>query len=133
MQDLPYKVELCSQWTQAKSGGALGTKDAVSNPQIAVAVPAGGATIQISVLTVRTCAVCFILVPVSSFGQALTKPIGRPIIDTGHYRHGFVASDRQHLAHGSYALLVTNFEAGKLAKFEARVMSSAKLKVVEIR
>ncbi|GKZ00309.1 hypothetical protein MPSEU_000983800 [Mayamaea pseudoterrestris] len=133
-KDLPLCIELFSQWTDEKAGGALGTKYAYNNPQFALATPTGGSMIQITVTTIRTSAICFILVPVAAYGQAVTASnVVKPIIDTGKYRHGFVASERQLLPHGTYTLLVTNYDRGKIASFELKISSSAKIKVMEIR
>lgn len=129
---LPCCIKLASQWTEAKSGGPLGSSGSRNNPQFAVTVPVGGATIQISVVTVRTAAVCVILVPVASFGHDIAKAKGKPIIDTGKYRHGFAVSDQHLVPHGSYTLLVSNYDAGKLASFEVNILSSVKLKAREI-
>ena len=49
IKELPFQVERFSQWTEAKAGGAIGTKTAYMNPQFALAIGKGGATMQIMV------------------------------------------------------------------------------------
>ena len=88
---------------------------------------------QIMVTTIRTCAVCFVVLPVPSYRQSASTAVGKPVIDTGKYRHGFVVSDLQHVAAGSYTLLVTNFTPGQTASFELKIRSSTTIKVEEIR
>lgn len=132
-KELEYVQERNSAWTKDKSGGPLGTSSCYKNPTFAVAVPDGGALMEIRVSTVKTSAVNVILVSVGSFGSDVRSAREKETIDSGKYRHGFLATERQHVPAGNYALLVTNFHAGVEAAFKLVIRSSAKLKVEEMR
>lgn len=133
-KDLEYSIERTSAWTKEKSGGPLGTKSSSDNPTFAVLIPdATSAYMQVRVSTSKTSAVHVLLVPVKKFGDNIRRATGEAAIDTGKYRHGFVATDRTRVPPGTYALLISNFHAGELATFRLVVASSKRIKVEEIR
>lgn len=132
-KDLEHSIKLASGWTAEQSGGPLGTKSSMDNPMFAVAVPKDGAMMQLQVSTSRLSAVNVVLVPVSTYGQRADQATGPPVVDSGKYRHGFVMSERLKILGGAYAMLVTNFDKGKVDSFRLVVTSSVRVKVQEIK
>lgn len=57
----------------------------------------------------------------------LAKSHGRPILDSGNYRHGFAVTETKLISGGTYAVLVSTYNAGILGSFEIIVASSAKI------
>jgi Calpain large subunit, domain III len=138
-KDLEYHYDLSSTWSTYTAGGPIGQDKYHTNPQYSVLVPPQNknqrslTTIQLNVSTTTTTAVNALLVPVRSHGDAFTKAIGRPIIDTGKYRHGFVVSERMSVPSGAYVLVISNFHVGQTGFYNVKVSSSAsKLKVEKI-
>lgn len=95
-------------------------------------VPEGGAEVEIRVSTMKTSAVNVVVVPVDVFGHGPRQATGKPLIDSGKYRYGFLATERTKLAGGSYVILVSSFEEGQVGKFFLVVQSSVPVKVQEI-
>jgi len=132
-KDLEFVYERTSAWTEEKSGGPLGTQTCERNPSFAIEVPGRGATLQVRVTTPKTSAVNAVLVPVGKYGDGVRSSTGKPVLDTGKYRHGFLASDTERVEGGPYVLLVSNFHAGQHATFNLVVSSSAKIRIEESR
>jgi hypothetical protein len=128
-KDLEHRIQLESAWTVDKCGGPMGYE---KNPTFAVHVPPGGATLQFRVSTGKTAAVNLVLCPVPRFGQGVRHANGEPVVDSGKYRHGFLATPRQKVDAGAYVALVSNFNAGETGRFTLVLSSSAKLKIQEI-
>lgn len=128
-KDLDHHVELSSVWTTYSAGGPLGQDKFVTNPQFAVRVPVT-TTLQLKVSTSTTIAANVLLVPVNTYGETIEKATGKPVIDSGKYRHGFVATDKKVVKAGVYTLIVSNFHLGQTGLFNIKVSSSSsKLKV----
>jgi calpain-7 len=122
-RDLPTNTPFSGTWSTYSAGGPIGSKDFLSNPQFAIEL-AKPSLLQIGVTTTRTCASNAILVPVRNFGDTADKAIGEAVIDSGKYRHGFVASDKVVVKAGSYALIVSNFHAGQTGLFDVSIASN---------
>jgi hypothetical protein len=132
--DLPYRCKDVSEtWSTYSAGGPIGQDKYIQNPQFALQVPVN-ATVQIKITTTSTVAANAIVVPVQNLGDGITKATGEPVIDSGKYRHGFVATERKVLKAGSYALIVSNFHVGQTGLFTIQVSSSSsKLKLQKIK
>jgi hypothetical protein len=126
--DLPYVKDFSSEWTTSLCGGPVGRQSFANNPTFAVKVPEEGATIQLTVSTSTTAAVNVLLIPVTSYVDAIDRAIGEPAIDSGNYRHGFIATEKRKVKSGCYALVVSNYHKGEYAKFRLNIFSSCKLK-----
>jgi hypothetical protein len=59
--------------------------------------------------------------------RELAKSHGRPILDSGNYRHGFAVTETKSISGGTYAVLVSTYNAGKLGSFEITVASTTKI------
>ena len=59
-------------------------------------------------------AVNLVLVPVKSFAR-LDRPRAQAVIDTGDYRHGFVATEPKKLPRGDYMLVATTYNVRNVA------------------
>jgi calpain-7 len=130
--DLPYHVEHSSTWSTYTAGGPMGQDKFITNPQYSVVVPVAS-TLQLKLSTSTTVAANVMLVPVASVGEGIEKATGKPVIDSGKYRHGFVASEKVRIKAGAYALIVSNFHTGQTGLFEVKVLSSSpKLKMERI-
>jgi hypothetical protein len=131
-KELAHTKEISSAWTREKCGGPLGSRTSHRNPQFSLEIPHGGATIQVRVSTLRSIAVNVLILPVASYGEGVHEATGKPVIDTGKYRHGFSASDRHQLLAGAFVVLVTSFTAGQTGPLDLKISSSSKVKVKEI-
>lgn len=130
--DLEHHTELSSTWSTYTAGGPIGHEKYVTNPQFSIRVPAA-TTLQLILSTTTTAAANMLLVPVASYGDGIAKATGVPIVDSGKYRHGFVATDRTVVKAGVYALIVSNFHAGQTGLFNIKVSSSSsKLQIAKI-
>jgi len=130
--DLDHTVQLRSEWTTLKSGGPLGTRQCDQNPMFSLWIPKGGATIELRVSCPRTSAVNVIVGPVAKYGDDMRRSTGKPVIDSGKYRYGFLVTDRVKLPAGPYSVLVTNFNAGVTGVFNLAISSSVRIKLEEI-
>jgi calpain-7 len=122
--DLPYQMSQSSTWSTYTAGGPIGQDQFVSNPQFSVRLEAA-ATLQVTLSTSTTVAANVMLLPVASYGDGVDKATGTPLIDSGKYRHGFVASDKIKVPAGSYTLIVSNFHTGQTGLFDVKLSSSA--------
>lgn len=52
---------------------------------------------------------------------------GKPYLDSGNYRHGFVVTKRKTVKAGTYVLVVSTFHRGQLGVFQLKVTSSKKV------
>ena len=105
--ELPNTTCLSAELTPA--GGPIGSKYYDCNPMFAISVPKDGTTIQLKLSTSKSEAVHALLVPVHSFGDKLRGSRGEAVIDSGKYRHGFVATSRQKVGAGFYVLVISRF------------------------
>lgn len=84
---------------------------------------------QLTVSTSTTAAVNTLLVPVKTYGDGIDRAIGESVLDSGNYRHGFIATDKRKVKGGVYVLIVSNYHKGECAQFQLNVFSSCKLKI----
>jgi hypothetical protein len=126
--DLLYVKDFASAWTPGLSGGPVGRPSFANNPMFAVKIPDGGAIMQLSVTTSTTSAVNALLVPVKLYGDGIDRAVGEAILDSGNYRHGFIATGKRKVKSGDYVIIVSNYHKGECAKFDLKVFSSCKLK-----
>jgi len=62
--------------------------------------------------------------------RELARTHGRPILDSGNYRHGFVVTESKAIqATGTYAILASTYNAGQEGCFEITIASSSPKKI----
>lgn len=130
-QDLEHCLELSSAWVEKTAGGPCGRESFGMNPQFAIQVPPGGATIEARISSSKAAAINVMLAPVSKYGEGIQGATGEPELDTGNYRHGFAVTKRKHVKAGCYVLIASNFTRGQKVVFKIKLCSSAELKVAE--
>lgn len=116
-------MEISSTWTTYTAGGPVGQKNFIKNPQFAIRV-ASTTTMQILLSTTTTVAANVILVPVKQLGANIDSATGEPVLDSGQYRHGFVASEKKVVNSGAYTLIVSNFHVDQTGLFSLKIVSS---------
>jgi hypothetical protein len=126
--ELEHIKEFSSAWTSSLSGGPVGRPSFSDNPVFTLMVPEGGVTIQMTISTSTTAAVNLLCFPVKCYGDGIEKAIGEAVLDSGNYRHGFIATKRRKIKSGAYAVIVSNFHKGETALFNLKIFSSARLK-----
>lgn len=130
-KDLDFVFALDSAWVEKTAGGPCGRESFGMNPQFAVQVPPGGATIEAQLSSSRAAAINVMLAPVSKYGEGIQGATGEPVLDSGNYRHGFAVTKRKHIKAGSYVVIASNYTRGQKAVFQIKLCSSAKLRVAE--
>lgn len=90
-------------------GGPMGSSSYDANPMFAVQVPHPGSTLQIRLSTSSSEAVHALLVPVHGFGDMVKEATADPVVDSGKYRHGFVATPRSAAPPGPYVLVISRY------------------------
>ena len=103
-KDLENHTEISSTWTTYTAGGPVGQSSFIRNPQFSLRVSAT-TLLQIKLSTNTTVAANCILVPVSQLGATIEKATGDPVVDSGKYRHGFVATEKKVVKSGAYTLI----------------------------
>lgn len=116
-------MEMCSTWTTYTAGGPVGQTNFIKNPQFAIQL-VSPTTLQILLSTTTTVAANVMLVPVKQLGATIDSATGEPVLDSGQYRHGFVASDKKTLPSGAYTLIVSNFHVDQTGLFTLKIASS---------
>lgn len=54
----------------------------------------------------------------------LAKSNGKPILDSGNYRHGFTITDTKLVRPATYVLIASTYEEGQFGSFQITVASS---------
>ena len=127
---LENHTEISSTWSTYTAGGPIGCDTYNANPQYSILIPYNATSpqqsveIQVSVASTTTTAINALLVPVRSYGEKFLNASGRPIIDTGNYRHGFVVSNRTSIPPGAYTLVVSNYHAGQTGFYTLNFLSN---------
>lgn len=62
--------------------------------------------------------------------RRLSRVSGKPVLDSGNYRHGFVVTPRTTIKAGVYTLFVSTFHAGKVGAFSIKLGASQRSGVV---
>ena len=64
-----------------------------------------------------------------------TQTSGKPVLDSGNYRHGFVVTPRKLIRAGTYTLVASTYYHGKQGSFAIKIASSQRtaLVVEEVR
>jgi len=130
-KELEHQREISSAWTTYTAGGPVGQSNFIKNPQFSVRL-ASTTTVQILLSTTTTVAANVILVPVKKLGAKIDSATGDPVIDTGKYRHGFVASEKKTLKGGEYTCIVSNFHVDQTGLFTVKVASSKPVPIEKI-
>lgn len=129
IKDLPHCVEFTSAWTEKSSGGPVGQKLFDRNPMWAVSVPEEGCYVQIRCSATKTFAINVMLVGVQTKGTRVQWITTEPIVDTGNYRHGFVATATKKVPKGFYTMIASTFNVDQIGAFRLKVSSSVKLSI----
>lgn len=95
----------------------------------ALQVPDGGAAVQLRCSTQKTYAVNVMVVKGGEDDIRRRGLRHEPIIDSGHYRHGYVVADSKRLLAGAYTLVASTFNEGQTGPFFVDVFSSSKVDV----
>lgn len=127
-----HMINIPSEWTDSSAGGPPGQKHFGSNPMFSVTIPNGGSYIRLMCRTMKTFAINLMLIHVDCEGERVDQIWKEPVIDTGDYRHGFVASDAVWLSGGHYTAIVSTFRPGQVGAFVLSLNSSATLQVNSI-
>mmetsp|Transcript_22585 Transcript_22585/g.64983 ORF Transcript_22585/g.64983 Transcript_22585/m.64983 type:complete len:875 (-) Transcript_22585:4571-7195(-) len=139
-KDPEHITELNSQWTSQSAGGPPSSSAFKKNPMWAIHVPPGiigssqdGSFLQMSCTTAKTVAVNLMLVPVDRLGTRIERlSTADPLIDTGDYRHSFVATDLNFVPSGSYTLVISSYYPGQTGTFALKLLSTSKIEVTRI-
>lgn len=123
--DLLYRSDMMGVLSPA--GGPIGSSLYSRNTMIALKVSESGADMEFCVSVTKTIALNILVFPTHNYGDGLSGSKGKPIVDSGNYRHGFLATRRQFLPHGSYVAVISSFDAGVSAPFKLDIHSSQKI------
>lgn len=129
---LPFSMEIPSSWSPSIVGGAVGTKSFFRNPMFAITI-GENMTLQLRCSTSKTIAVNVMMLAIPP-GTSLTNCRntaaksrgGKPILDSGNYRHAFVATEPTSVLAGSYVIILSTW-SGQMGSFNLYVASSLKL------
>ena len=64
--------------------------------------------------------------------RKVVRARGRPILDSGNYRHGFAVTERKKVEPGTYVIAVSTFNPGKVGVFSVKVASSIPVSLLRI-
>ena len=131
-KDLPFKLELVGEWRATSSGGPPSSSAFGTNPMFALRVPEKGASVQLRCSTMKSYAVNVMLVGVDSYGRRVERLTKEPLLDSGHYRFGFVVAEKKLVRPGNYTIIASTFNAQQTGAFCLQVFSSARLTVEAI-
>lgn len=134
-KDPEHITEIKSQWTGQSAGGPPSSPTFGTNPMWAIHIPPGigsdkdGLFLQLSCTTTRSVAVNLMLVPVDRLGTRVRRLKNEPLIDTGDYRHSFVATSLFFVPSGSYTLIISSYYTGQTGNFALKLLSTSKIEV----
>lgn len=138
-KDPEHITEINSQWTRESAGGPPSSPTFGMNPMWAIQIPPevlgssqDGSFLQLSCTTTRSIAVNLMLVRVDRLGTRVRRLNNEPLIDTGDYRHSFVATNLRCVPSGSYTLVVSSYYPGQTGTFTIKVLSTSKVDVKAI-
>jgi hypothetical protein len=57
--------------------------------------------------------------------RQLAQSNGKPILDSGNYRHGFTVTDTKLVGQGKFVLILSAFEERQLGSFEVIISSAS--------
>ena len=104
-----------------------------TNPMFAITV-AEGTTLQLRCSANKTNAVNVMLVSLRGKKadnirdyRRLADTNGKPILDSGNYRHGFTVTATKSIGSGTHIIIVSTYEPGQQGSFEIAIGSSAEL------
>jgi hypothetical protein len=131
--DLEYYLDLRSSWGSRSAAGPYGSPTYRFNPSFAVSISGpGNAVLQFVATTAKSSAVNVVMLPVDFYGDRSPENFGEPVVDTGNYEYGFVASEKVAVAPGNYVVVVSNYFPGQSARFILKVMSSRQILIEEV-
>ena len=123
---LKMSKEIRGRWVAGRSGGPVGSKTFFHNPIFALSVKGNSAEMQLRCTTAKTIAVNVMMIPVSagtplsSYRKAASR---KPVLDSGNYRHAFVATEAAFVPSGNYMVVVSTW-GGQEGDFSLCVASS---------
>lgn len=123
MDDHVHRREISAALNQA--GGPIGTPAFKHNPMFGLSVTESNTTLQFLLSVNKTIALNVLMFPVNQFGQGIKGVSAeKPIVDSGNYRHCFVATPRQLIPPGNYVAIVSSFTPSAVAPFRLETRSS---------
>lgn len=138
-KDPEHCVEFSSKWTSQSAGGPPGSPAFGTNPMWSVSVAPGiwgrnrrGSFMLLTCTAPKATAVNVMLIPVDRPGKRVRRVEQEPVIDTGDYRHGFVASGLHFVPDGHYTLVVSSYYPGHVGTFALKMLSTSKLRATPI-
>lgn len=110
------------------SAGPIGSFDYGKNPMVAINVPqSSGVTAEFCLSVTKTVALNILLYKTQQYGDDLRGVQGKPVVDSGNYRHGFVVTGRQKIPAGSYVAVISSFDKNVSAPFSLDLYSTRPL------
>ena len=92
----------------------MGSRSFFQNPMFAVTIRGNKTILQLRCSTAKTVAVNIMMLAVPT-GTPLSKyrnaANGKPILDSGNYRHGFVVTEPKIVHEGTYVVIVSNWSS----------------------
>ena len=131
-KDQPLSTNIVSEWTELSAGGPPGQVGFRKNPMWSISIPKDGAFIQVRCSSVKAFAVNIMMIKVDRPGNRLSSIHEKPAIDTGNYRHGFVATGSYWVAGGHYTVIISTFHPGQIGGFHMTLKSSVALNAIPI-
>jgi calpain-7 len=133
---LKFSRVVRGRWTTGKLGGSVGATDFFQNPIFAITIEDSSAVIQLRCSTAKTIPVNIMVLevpagtPLTSYRSAAS---GKPILDTGNYRHAFVVTEPTPVPAGSYMVVVSTWSRQE-GEFTLCIGSSCEIQheIVEI-
>jgi calpain-7 len=58
--------------------------------------------------------------------RIMTRKRGKPVLDSGNYRHGFAVTERNKIPAGTYTMIVSTYSPGQVGVFSVKVASSVR-------
>jgi calpain-7 len=126
-KSLPHSQEVSGALNAA--GGPIASATFIHNAAVALSIPDSGSTLEFRVSVTKTVSLNILVFQTQQYGQGMRGATGKPVIDSGNYRHGFVVTERKMLPPGSYVAVVSNFHGGVTAPFRLSIHSSRAIQV----
>jgi hypothetical protein len=95
-------------------------------------IPENGAVIQLRCSTTKSYALNVMLINVGAPERRVEVLRKEPLLDSGHYRYGFVVTVEKFVPEGYYTIVASTFDPPQIGAFAIQVFSSVHLNVTQI-
>ena len=129
---LPHRLHRQGHF-RLNGGGPLGSQQQFQNPMYSLTIAEPNTMLELRVATAKNTAVNVVVLPVARAGQGLNQAIGRAVLDSGKYRHGFLVADRTMVPVGTYVLMVSRYIPKQEGPFELVCLSSQAVQLEAIQ